>query len=319
MAKVLVVDDLLYNVELLGYHLVHEGFEVITALSGPEAIERAREEPPDVILLDIVMPGMDGIEVCRRIKGIPQLRTIPILVVSAREEEEDIIRGLDAGAQDYIVKPFNMRIVIARVRAAVRAKAEHDKVSRLNLRLSRLSGIDHLTGLAGHGHFQEALAAQHAIAVRQKAPLSLALLNLDDFASFNHDFGHSAGDQVLESVGQLLLRNVRQSDVAGRYSGDGFALLLPGAESTAGQEMAERLRVLIQTFDWTLRGITTSAGVATTWGESPRPSDLEAAAAAALRYAKEHGRNRVVHHDGLSVTKTQNENGATEANSHLET
>lgn len=299
MARVLIVDDAAYNVELLGYHLVHEGFEVLTAISGLEAIERAREEAPDVILLDIVMPGMDGVEVCRRIKGIPQLRTIPILMMSAKDEEEDVIRSLDAGAQDYIVKPFNMRVVIARIRAAVRAKEDHDKTSRLNGRLSRLSSIDHLTGLASHGHFQEALVAHMNVAMLQQEPLSLLLLNLDDFAAYNRDFGHSAGDQVLESVGQLLLRNVRQNDIVARYGGDEFSVLLPGADQAASRESAERLCALIRRAPWPLRGITASAGVATACGDPHQVPDLLPAATTALQHAKEHGRNRAFHHSEL--------------------
>ncbi len=135
MAKVLVVDDVADNVKLLAYDLVDEGYEVLAAYNGRQALEVAREEHPDVILLDIMMPDMDGIEVCCQLKADRDLRSIPVIMVSAKDEEEDIIAGLDAGAQDYVAKPFSFPIVAARVRSAVRIKTDHDTIAQMNLRL----------------------------------------------------------------------------------------------------------------------------------------------------------------------------------------
>jgi CheY-like chemotaxis protein len=135
MAKVLIVDDVADNVKLLAYDLTDEGYEVLAAYDGQQALQVARAEHPDVILLDIMMPEMDGIEVCRHLKVDHDLRSIPVIMVSAKDEEDDIIAGLDAGAQDYVAKPFSFPIVAARVRSAVRIKADHDTIAEMNLRL----------------------------------------------------------------------------------------------------------------------------------------------------------------------------------------
>ncbi len=135
MAKVLVVDDSRFNVNLLVYELSDEGYDVLPAYSGRQALEVAEAERPDVILLDIMMPEMDGYEGCRRLKANPELRSIPVIMVSARELDEDVVHGLDAGAQDYVTKPVNMPILLARVRSAVRIKTAHDTIAQMNERL----------------------------------------------------------------------------------------------------------------------------------------------------------------------------------------
>ncbi|HEX5273389.1 MAG TPA: HD domain-containing phosphohydrolase [Gemmataceae bacterium] len=140
MAKILVVDDVADNVKLLAYELSDQDHEILTAYSGPEALDAARSNRPDVILLDVMMPGMDGVEVCRRLKADPELRPIPVIMVSARDQEDDIVRGLDAGAQDYVTKPFNLPMVLARVRSAVRAKASYDLVARLHAQMEQARG-----------------------------------------------------------------------------------------------------------------------------------------------------------------------------------
>ncbi len=135
MSKVLVVDDIADNVKLLTYDLSDDGYEVQVAYDGPQALAAAREGRPDVILLDVMMPGMDGIEVCRRLKADKELRDVPVIMVSARDDDEDVIRGLDAGADDYVTKPFESRIVLARVRSAVRQKKAADTIKEVNRRL----------------------------------------------------------------------------------------------------------------------------------------------------------------------------------------
>ncbi len=132
MAKILVVDDVEDNVKLLGYDLEDEGHEVLAAYSGKQALELADQERPDVIMLDIMMPEMDGLEVCRRLKDNPELAPIPVIIVTAKDLDDDVIKGLDAGAHDYVVKPYNFRKVMARVRSAIRVKTAHDKVEALN-------------------------------------------------------------------------------------------------------------------------------------------------------------------------------------------
>ncbi len=137
MAKILVVDDVMYNVKLLAYNLADDGYEVLTANSGQQALAIAKSDCPDVVLLDIMMPEMDGIEVCKRMQQDPELRVIPVIMVSALDQEENIIAGLDAGACDYVKKPFLWPIVAARVRSAVRIKTDHDRIEEMNHRLEQ--------------------------------------------------------------------------------------------------------------------------------------------------------------------------------------
>src|SRR5262249_38455077 len=135
MSTVLVVDDVADNVKLLTYDLTDDGYTVLVAYDGPQALEVARSGRPDVILLDVMMPGIDGIEVCRKLKPDRDWRDTPVIMVSARDAEDDVVRGLDAGADDYITKPFESRIVLARVRSAVRQKKAADTIREINRRL----------------------------------------------------------------------------------------------------------------------------------------------------------------------------------------
>ena len=199
MTKVLVVDDLPTNVVLLAKELASHGYEVLKAYNGPQALEVARSRRPDLILLDLVMPGMDGIEVCRRLKADPAMHSVPIIMVSACDREEDIVRALDAGAHDYITKPLNFRMAMARVRSAARSKAAHDQIAEMNTRLADLATRDGLTGVRNHRFFCASLQAACSEA-RPDFPLSMVMLDVDHFKSYNDRHGHPAGDEVLCTV-----------------------------------------------------------------------------------------------------------------------
>jgi diguanylate cyclase (GGDEF)-like protein len=295
MARVLVVDDMPDNVKLLALELSDHGHEVLTASNGTQGLGMAQSERPDVILLDVMMPGLNGIEVCRRLKADPKLRPIPVIMVSARELDDDIVLGLDAGAQDYVTKPFNLQIVMARVRSAARAKADHDMIAKLNERLATLAGEDGLTGLKNRRSFQESLTASHAFALRQGLPLSLMMIDVDHFKQFNDTFGHTAGDEVLNAVAQLLRRGTRAHDVVARYGGEEFALVLPATDAEPGRILAERLRQTLATHDWPVRRVTASFGVATLLHVDRDPIALIREADKALYHSKQQGRNRVTH------------------------
>ncbi len=294
MAKVLVADDVVDNVKLLAYELTDHGYEVVTAFDGPQAIAVAYAERPDVILLDIMMPGLDGIEVCRRLKADPELRSIPVIMISALDMDQDVVRGLDAGAQDYVTKPFALPIVLARVRSAARTKADSDTIAEMNTRLSELAITDGLTGLKNHRYFRESLLSLRALTNRQGLPLSLLMMDVDHFKAYNDNFGHPAGDRVLRELATVITGQVRQQDVVARYGGEEFAILLPGADESAIRATATRLRSAIAAVRWPLRSITVSMGAAT---QAPGGSDLQALidrADSALYQAKRNGRDRLV-------------------------
>jgi diguanylate cyclase (GGDEF)-like protein len=294
MAKVLVVDDVPDNVKLLSYELADQGYEILTASDGLSAVDLAQSRRPDVILLDVMMPGIDGIEACRRLKADAATAGIPVIMISARDLEEDVVAGLDAGACDYVTKPFNVPIVLARVRSAARAKADRDLIADLNARLAELAATDGLTGLKNSRAFREALTSAGSFASRMDHPLSLILLDVDHFKSYNDTFGHLAGDDVLRTVGTLLRGQLRLHDLAARYGGEEFAVLLPATDDAAAQIVAERLREAIASHPWPLRPITASFGVATlAVGDPASPPDLVAWADRALYASKRAGRNRV--------------------------
>ncbi|MGE5754823.1 MAG: diguanylate cyclase [Planctomycetaceae bacterium] len=302
MTSVLVVDDVPDNLKLLSYELADHGYHVRTASDGMQALALVQAERPDVILLDIMMPGLDGIEVCRRLKADPQLRPIPVIMISARELDDDVVLGLDAGAQDYVTKPFNLQIAMARVRSAARAKADHDLIVELNERLAAIAHEDGLTGLKNRRSFQEALAASFALAVRQGIPLSLLMLDVDDFKRYNDTFGHMAGDEVLYAVGQLLRRGSRSEDIVARYGGEEFVMVLPATEAEPARTLAERLRGTIADHAWPLRRITASFGIATLIRGETDPLALVREADRALYRSKEQGRDRVTHSFDLAKT-----------------
>ena len=304
MPKILVVDDVLDNVKLLAYELSDHGYEVVTAADGPAALRRARETAPDVILLDVMMPGMDGIEVCRRLKADPELRPIPVVMVSARELEDDVVDGLDAGAHDYVTKPFNPRILLARVRSAAHAKADHDLIAELNRRLAEQATVDPLTGAGNRAYLRDAMVQAMALSRRRGLPLSLVMLDVDHFKTYNDTFGHPAGDEVLRTVVDVLSGLLRAYDVIARYGGEEFVVLMPATDADAARVAANRLRAGLTGYPWPRRSVTASLGVATTDGRPTEPLTLLVRADRALYHAKRTGRDRVVHERDLRPSAT---------------
>jgi diguanylate cyclase (GGDEF)-like protein len=299
MPKVLVVDDQYDNVKLLAYELTDHGYQVVTAFNGHQALEIARSENPDVILLDVMMPGMNGVEVCGELKKDVNLRPIPVIMVSGREMDDDVIRGLDAGAHDYVTKPFNARIVMARVRSAARAKEAHDLITQMNQRLADLASTDGLTGVKNHRHFREALDTGVAFATRTQLPLSVIMLDVDHFKTINDAHGHAFGDEVLCTVAKILRGAVREYDVVARYGGEEFAILLPNSDAAAGRTLSERLRATVAEHPWPVGCVTISVGVSTLQNPAGTNVKLVEQADRALYHSKRTGRNRITHHDDL--------------------
>ena len=309
-ARILIVDDHEDNVELLRARLEARGYVTDSATDGQEALESVARSVPDLILLDVMMPRVGGIEVARRVKGNPDLPFIPIIMQTALDSTEHKVEGLDAGADDYITKPINFAELEARVRAQLRIKALQEEVARqrnelsaMNDRLLSISRTDGLTGLINRRHLEERLEEQFEHARRLGEPFTVVMVDLDKFKSVNDTYGHQAGDAVLKQLAEILVREAREIDRVGRYGGEEFLLILPGTVLDAGVTFAERVRHAIEVHEFTFEGgslrRTGSFGVAG-W---PHPriagSDgLVKAADDALYVAKETGRNKVVRFDG---------------------
>ncbi len=301
-ARILVVDDHEDNVELLRARLAARGYEIETAQDGEEALERVAARAPDLILLDVMMPKLDGIEVVRRVKADPSLPFIPIIMQTALETTEDKVEGLDAGADDYITKPIDFAELEARVKSLLRIKALQEELARANASLRRMSQTDGLTGVDNRRHIEERLTEMFEHSARLNEPLAVVMCDVDHFKSVNDTLGHQAGDAVLRQVAEVLRHTAREIDRVGRYGGEEFLVLLPGANLDDAVAFAERVRERVAARAFAYDGgevrRTLSAGAAA-WPhpEVRHQEALVHAADQALYVAKETGRNRVVGHD----------------------
>ncbi|MGH8674842.1 MAG: diguanylate cyclase domain-containing protein, partial [Burkholderiales bacterium] len=237
--RVLIVDDQRLNVQLLS-DILKDHYDLSIAGDGERAIELCARRPPDLVLLDVQMPGLDGYEVCRRLKADPATREIPVIFVTARDSVEDQIKGLEAGAVDFITKPVHAPIVRARTRTHILLKQHAD-------RLRELAHTDTLTGVANRRSFDDRLKTEWRRCQRSQSPIALIMIDVDHFKQYNDTYGHQAGDQCLARVSAAMKGCLRRpGDMLSRYGGEEFACLLP--ETGLGQAMrkAEELGESVQ-------------------------------------------------------------------------
>ena len=304
--RVLVVDDLPDNVEILRARLESRGYKVATASNGEEALAAVHSDPPHLILCDVMMPGIDGYEVSRRIKQDDSLPFIPIILVTALGETEHIVQGLNTGADDYIAKPYHFNELEARVRAMLRIKRLQDELDSknrelevVNKRLRKLSITDGLTELFNHRHVHELLRDEFERSRRSGEPLGVAMIDLDRFKAINDTYGHPTGDVVLYETARILRETAREIDMVGRYGGEEFIAILPNTAEDEAARFAERVRAAVEEHvyrdDATEIRMTCSSGVAAFPMEAvDSPEALLKEADEALYAAKETGRNRVI-------------------------
>ncbi|HET9440782.1 MAG TPA: response regulator, partial [Longimicrobiales bacterium] len=222
LGRILVVDDNRDNVEIIATRLRFRGYEIDEASDGATALEMVRNNPPDLMLLDVMLPDIDGYEIARRLKNDDNMPFIPIILVTARDTTQDKVAGLDAGADDYLTKPINFPELEARVRSMLRIKRLQDEIEEKNRELERLSISDGLTGLFNHRHIHQLLHDEFERADRIGERLSVAMFDLDRFKGVNDTHGHQAGDRVLEQMSEILRESAREIDRLGRYGGEEF-------------------------------------------------------------------------------------------------
>ena len=305
--KVLVVDDIPLNRKLQKTYLEAEGYKVIVAEDGVQALRRIEEESPDLILLDIMMPKMNGFQVCQQIKNNENNRFIPIIMVTALNELEDKVKGIEAGADDFICKPFNKLELLARVKSLLRIKHLHDelelKIKELKIAQSKLLQLaitDGLTGLHNYRYFKQQLVQEITRAKRHNINVSIAMIDIDFFKNYNDTHGHPAGDIVLKKIADLLRNNIRKIDIAARYGGEEFSLILVETNRQAAGIVANKIKNLIEQhkFDYEETQpngkLTISMGLATFPHDATTPDELVTIADKRLYLAKKAGRNRVV-------------------------
>jgi len=295
MAKVLVVDDIPDNVTLLLFNLEDDGHDVITANDGHSCIEQARLHLPDIILLDMMMPVMDGPAALAILKSDPDLKQIPVIMVSANDADEDMVETFEAGAHDYVTKPFIYPVLAARMRSAIRLKESQAKLEEANISLALLASTDPLTQLYNRRHFFELGNTEMAKAVRHQRPLSVIMLDVDKFKKINDHYGHAAGDKALIALANVCKAAGRGSDIVARFGGEEFSLCCPDTDSTGALALAERLRLQVEgmqlSIDEQTICFTISLGVATVTDSDDSLEALLKRADHLLYQAKDNGRN----------------------------
>jgi len=291
MTQILIVDDVPANLQILNVHLGDQGYDVIEAQSGQQALDILKKTPNDIdlILLDVMMPIMSGLDVLKEIKKNPQLENIPTILVTANADDDNVAEGLDLGAFDYIIKPYSLVVLLARVRSALREK------ERLDL-LEKWATTDPLTGLMNRRHFFELADRELEQTRRSDRPLSFIMLDIDHFKQVNDQHGHLIGDAALIELAKLLKQQLRKVDFCGRYGGEEFILCLPDTPLIGALDVAERIRkavlhIEIETPDNQPVHFSISLGIAQN-KQDPSVEAILKRADHALYEAKEAGRNQ---------------------------
>jgi diguanylate cyclase (GGDEF)-like protein len=290
---ILIVDDEPSNVAVLVQALSGEQ-EILVATNGVDALEIATTQNPDLILLDVIMPGLNGYEVCTRLKADTLTRNIPVIFISAMGKEDEEARGLDLGAIDYLTKPIRPRIVKARVHNHLQLKGYRDL-------LENMSATDGLTGIANRRMLDEVMDREWRRGLRQKEPIALIMMDIDYFKAFNDHYSHVAGDDCLRKVARAIVECAqRGTDLTARFGGEEFASLLPSTAMPGAMRVVNRIQSAINNlaiphaYSPASRYVTLSYGVAVL---VPGPGnawlDLVKMADAQLYEAKRAGRNQI--------------------------
>jgi len=294
-ATILIVDDTPLNIQVLSQVLFRE-YEVKIATGGKMALKIIDQvKKPDLILLDIMMPEMDGYEVCRRIKNNPSIQDIPIIFVSGKGEVKDQKHGFDLGAVDYITKPFDIPLVLARINVHLQLKRKSEKLEKMVM-------VDALTDIPNRRALDDALECEIKRAKRDKKTLSLMMIDVDHFKTFNDNYGHGVGDICLRKIAQSLASNIkRPGDMVGRFGGEEFMVVLPDCAPDGAVAIAEQMRQSIEMLNIPHKyspvsdHVTVSIGVKSVLYESEITNDEFLNKTDQMLYlAKDQGRNRVV-------------------------
>lgn len=289
MSRILIVDDVASNVQILSVHLQDEGYRVMETQRGDEAIELLKQyDDIDLVLLDVEMPKMSGLDVLKIIKSEPDTKDVPVILVTANGDDDSVVDGLDMGAFDYVIKPYSLSVLMARVRSALREK------ERLNL-LEKWATTDPLTGLYNRRYFFEQANREIERSTRNQSPLTFVIMDIDHFKKVNDQYGHLLGDDVLEILAALFKESLRKVDICCRFGGEEFVLCLPDTDQDTAFEVAERVRkqakkLSFETDKETIH-ITISMGIAS-YKQNDSLETVLKRADEALYLAKDSGRDQ---------------------------
>jgi two-component system cell cycle response regulator len=297
--KILAAEDNVVFQSMLRTMLTKWGYDVTIARDGVEAWQTLQlQDSPRLAILDWMMPGMDGVEVCRRVRAAGREPYVYILLLTARTESQDLVEGMDAGADDYLTKPFNTHELRVRLRAGRRILDLQEELLLAREALRVQATHDGLTGLLNRGSIVETLHNELSRARRESHPVALLLVDLDRFKLINDTYGHLAGDTVLREATRRMKSAVRSYDAIGRYGGEEFLIVLPGCEGDAARVQAERIReaVAASPFAASAQSFTVTCSIGVSCRTRPSPLDTDSLvreADLAMYQAKDCGRNRV--------------------------
>jgi len=287
---ILIVEDSVINSKFCESLLKKNGFETEVYTDGESALEFLSKNSPDLILLDIIMPGIDGYQFSESIKANPKLSGTPVIFLSAMNDEESIIKGFKSGGVDFITKPFRTQELLARTRTHVELKRAKEK-------LLQLATTDELTGIANRRYFMDRLNSEFDRAKRYESKYSLLMIDIDFFKSINDNYGHKGGDKALQSAASVMKKSLRTSDIIGRVGGEEFSVILPETDIKSALFIAERLRkkveetAVIHNDEEIL--VTVSIGVSESQTGDQSVDDIYIRSDSAMYKAKNNGRNRV--------------------------
>jgi two-component system cell cycle response regulator len=278
--------------------LRRHGMTVDIAEDGPRALASARDLDLDLVLLDIMMPGLDGLDCCRLIKGITQEEFLPVMLLTSKTDADSRVTGLRIGADDYVCKPFDERELLARVNNLLRLKRMHDNINEARARLEQLAVQDDLTGLYNYRYLHTRLSEEFKRSERYRDPLACVMLDIDHFKRVNDRHGHDVGDAVLRETSVRLRKAVREIDVVTRYGGEEFLLVLPSTNFSGALSVADRVWRAVGSEPYLLPAgperVSISVGVAVFPSRDIKTKDqLIKAADKALYQAKGDGRDRI--------------------------
>jgi len=307
--KILIADDTSLNISMVTV-ILRSRYEILAAEDGLSCLESVRKNMPDLILLDVMMPGMDGYEVCRTLKADEATSHIPVIFITSKTEMGDVVKGFESGAVDYITKPFNSHELIARVDTHVALVSALNDLKTYNeslelitqqllektKELDALARTDFLTGLANRLHILEHMKIEEARILRKTALCSVIIADIDHFKKINDIYGHEAGDIVLKTLAELFKKNTRKQDIVARWGGEEFLFFLPETPGTAAGLMAEKIRTAVDNTIIACPGGEIHATMTFGVAEFSVPLSIEGTiklADDALYEGKKNGRNRV--------------------------
>lgn len=303
-AKILFVEDSKTQAEAIKDFLERNGYEVVLAENGKTAIDVAKSTRVDIILLDLVLPDISGNEVCRWLKLDADTKDIPIIMLTVKGSVPDKVKGLEAGADDYMPKPFDEIELNARIYACLRTRTLQEELKLKNRQLMELlekveilASTDPLTELYNRRRFEVVLEQEFKRATRYNTPLACLMIDIDDFKNINDEFGHNAGDSVLQEMAGIIKKTFREVDIVARWGGEEFIVLLPQTDQKTALGAANRLLKTISNHLFSSipdKKVSVSIGIASVPHPSVNNSEkLVAASDKAMYEAKNKGRNRI--------------------------